>query len=60
MFAFAFDMFTEYLALTCLLKVYSLTPSFFKSSLLFWLPASIYSTNKKTLIILQNIITMAV
>ena len=44
-FAFAVDIQPTdciFGSISCLLKVYSLTPSFFKSSLLFWLPATIY------------------
>ena len=44
--------------ISCLLKVYSLTPSFFKSSVLFWLPATIYCTNRRALIIRENNKTM--
>ena len=61
-FAFAVDtiQFTDCIfgSISCLLKVYSLTPSFFKSSLLFWLPATIYCTNRRVLIIRQNNKTM--
>ena len=58
MFACAFDTFSEYLAVTRLLKVYSLTRSFFKSSPLFLAGSCIYFINKKMPIISQNIITM--